>query len=159
MKMKHTVTVANTAMFLKDLHDTIRAGREVRMSDMIRKHHITTRVSQSMQSLGIIGHLKKGKYQKDIIWKVGEPNVKLAETVVKRNQVIKIQEDNHIKRDNPTLWNEMVKGVNSLTDPTKTKQLPDIDIQAIVDMAVKKALTKPVKIRKRLRFRNPFYWV
>jgi hypothetical protein len=167
MKTRKNEDVIKTyAMFLKELYEITKTPAFVSGDHLVKdKYKISPAAWTILISNKYISRTGRRKEHKnEYIWNVGEPNINMAKAILnKANKYCgKKREErkvNHIKQDNPIRWNEMVKGVNSLPNPTATKQLSEIDIQAIVNKAVKKALAPPVKIRKVLKWRNPFYWV
>ena len=92
MKNINPRTVEKTASFLKELYDTLKKGDTVRITELIHKHHLTTRVSPAMQRLHIVEKMHRGKRNSTPIWKVGEPNLKMAANVVAGCQQIKKSE-------------------------------------------------------------------
>ncbi len=85
-------TIEKTARFLKELYDTCKKGDQISVAELIIKHHLTTRVSGAIQKLHIIEKIARGRGHQNPVWKVGEPNLKMAANVVAQCQKIKSNE-------------------------------------------------------------------
>jgi len=120
-------------------------GRELR-----DKYHISSAFVTQVKRMGII-KLIDDKYY----WQVGEPNLKMADNIRKKI--------NHAqKKEN--INNESEPADHSLPSFEIKSEAPQFaisesDLQGMVNIAVKKALAPPVKKRRILKWRNPFYWV
>lgn len=158
-------TIEKTAIFLKDLHDRTKNDyTKLGLNDLLSIHGLNHGIQKVLRDEEYVLFRDKGRNGMEYKWHVGEPNLAMAKIVLqKTNRLTNKKRENLIKRDNPKLWDEMVKGVNSLGAQTKTEiqAVPVVDmttLKGMIDTAVKKALEPPVKIRKVLRLRNPFYW-
>ena len=170
-----TVTIQRYAMFLKELYETIKTPQFINGSYLaIKKHKISGAVLTVLINEKYISKTVKNKNNLfRYTWNVGEPNIHMAEVILSKtnnynyNKVFE-RVGNKIKMRSQPLYiqgsHSKLDGTveNSLPFPKKKTNITAIDttiLQDMVNRAVIKALTPPVKTRKVLRFRNPFYWV
>jgi len=175
MKKPNQETVRKIAVFMKDIHDKLQNGSKFTLKDITHKHHISTRVGTAMAELKIIDRIRKGRGGVKYFWSVGEPNLKMAENVCR---VANERKKKEVKKSNNPVKEFVKEFANRESEESfnKRKELaepvikPIIDdimndffftkiIREIITDEVQKALTPPVKIRKVLKWRNPFYWV
>lgn len=169
MNKPNQETVRKIAIFMKDIHDKLQNGSKFTLKDITHKHHISTRVGTAMVELRIIDRIRRGRGGVKYVWVVDEPNLKLAENVCRvanerKKKEVKKQKDSSVpqwpflgefkNRESEESFNKRVE----INNPHCEKILEEMRIRVMIEEAVQKALAPPVKIRKVLRWRNPFYW-
>ena len=167
MRKPNPGTIKKIATFMKDIYDELQNGKQITFKEITKKHHISTRVSSAMIELGIIERISWGRGGVKYKWMVNEPNLKLAENVARKANSMKKNEvkkefnpfKEYANRESEESFNKRKELARPIVDDVVDNFLYSQIIQEIVDKAVQKALTPPVKIRKVLKLRNPFYWV
>jgi hypothetical protein len=161
MNKQNPETVKKIALFMKDVFDNLRNGNHFTMKDITYKHHISTRVSTAMVELRIIDRLSRGRGGVKYIWLVNEPNLKLAQNVSRVANERKKKE----MKNKPIIGRDIPESLSTIKFPDIPVNYPFKDIgnepmiRNIIREEIQKALAPPVKIRKVLKWRNPFYWV
>lgn len=144
------------AMALKEVYQRTKNGLEIRSIVIADKYAIASGFISSLQRLKII---KPNGEQGHYIWNLpGEPNIKLANTV--RSEINK-----HIykPKETPAEFYPPCKSLVKYDLPEiKENTRPETkepDIRKMIAEEIAKAMRKPEKKRKILKFRNPFYWI